>query len=270
MRGMKFAEKLRKSWEKSDSLVCVGLDVNTALLPSSLTGENGVLAFNEAIIQSTADLVCAYKMNTAFYEAMGPRGLEILQKTLSLIPSNIVKIIDAKRGDTENTGRAYAKALFDVLGGDAVTLHPYMGRDSLSPFLEREEKGAFVLCRTSNTGARDFQDLGGHEPLYITVAKKVKEWNVHENCGLVVGATYPKELGHVRETVGGDMPLLVPGIGAQGGSIEEVIKNGLNEEGTGLIINSSRGIIFASRGKDFASAARKKTLELKEAINTLR
>lgn len=226
---MTFLDKLTAKWDENKFL-CIGLD-------------KGDFEFDKNIIDQTFDLVCAYKPQSAFYEAA---GWEALKKTVDYIKENhpdIPVILDAKRGDIDNTNEAYAKAIFDDLGTDAVTVSPYLGRQSLEPFLKRADKGIFVLVKTSNPGAGEFQDLEVEsKPLYQVVAEHVKNWG--SNLGVVVGATYPEELQKVREIVG-DMPILVPGIGAQGGDLETTIKNGLNSKKQGLIISSSRGIISA-------------------------
>jgi orotidine-5'-phosphate decarboxylase len=263
---MKFFEKLSASARKNNSLVCVGLDPDPALLPAGV----GVLDFNKAIIGATADLVCAYKPNFAFYEAMGLEGMEALKKTIEFIPKDIAVIADAKRGDIGNTAKAYAKSIYEYFGCDAATVSPYLGYDSLEPFLNYKEKGVFILCRTSNAGAKDFQSLAiGEKTLFETVADKAEAWNKNGNIGLVVGATYPDELKLIRQAHP-DLFLLIPGVGAQGGDLEAVIRNGLNAGKEGAVINSSRQILYASKGSDFAGAARKAARELREQINAFR
>jgi orotidine-5'-phosphate decarboxylase len=226
-----------------------------------------ILEFNRGIIDATADLVCAYKPNLAFYEAFGLEGLVALEKTVKYIPEGIPVIGDAKRGDIGNTARRYAEALFSAFGFDAATLNPYLGYDSVEPFLEYPDKGVFILCRTSNPGALDFQALRcGDVPLYEVVAQKAKEWDRYGNIGLVVGATYPEELRRIRQLCP-QMPLLIPGLGAQGGDLASTVRYGIDNRGEMAIINSSRQIIYASRGEDFAIAARKAALELRDQIN---
>jgi orotidine-5'-phosphate decarboxylase len=264
---MDFISKLAKAAQKNKSLLCVGLDPDPALMPEGL----GVFEFNKAIIDATADLVCAYKSNIAFYEAMGNDGLEALKKTRDYIPEQIPVIIDAKRGDIGNTARAYARSLFDYYEFDAMTASPYLGYDSLEPFIEYRDRGVFILCRTSNKGAADFQSLsvgqeGGKKMLFEVVAEKVNAWNKHGNLGLVVGATYPEELKLIRERYL-EMPLLIPGVGAQGGELKLVVKYGVDKKRSKTIINSSRQIIYASRDKDFAAAAGKAARELRDRIN---
>jgi orotidine-5'-phosphate decarboxylase len=216
-------------------------------------------------------LVCAYKPNIAFYEAQGEKGLDALFQTVKHIPKDIPVIIDAKRGDIGNTSAAYAKALFDHFNFDAVTVSPYLGFDSLEPFLKYKEKGVIILCRTSNKGAADFQSLlcqyeGKTMPLYEIVALKASQWNTNHNIGLVVGATYPEELKNIRQAHP-DIPILIPGVGAQGGDLDLAVRYGIDAHNRGIIINSSRGIIYASKGSDFASAARRATQNMRDGIN---
>ncbi len=264
---MKFVEKLDAAVAKNKSLVCVGLDTSPELIPAGLS----VLEFNKAIIDATSDLVCAYKPNIAFYEAQGEKGWDILHQTIQHIPKNIPVIVDAKRGDIGNTADAYAMALFEKLGCDAVTVNPYLGQDSLEPFLKYAEKGVIILCRTSNKGAADLQSLpcqfeGKTLPLYEVVAIKASRWNTNGNVALVIGATYPEELKTIRQTHP-DLLVLIPGVGAQGGDLALAVKYGIDRHKRGIMINSSRQIIYASKGADFATAARKATLTLRDAIN---
>jgi len=235
----------------------------------------GVLEFNRAIVEATSDLVCAYKPNLAFYEALGADGFSTLQKTVEFVPPHIPVIGDAKRGDVGHTSQAYAKALFEILGFDAVTVNPYLGYDSVEPFLSYGDKGVFVLCRTSNPGAADFQDLlcsSGkqleRQPLYATVARKASEWNSSGNVGLVVGATFPEELKVVRR-VCPEMTLLVPGIGAQGGQLELAVLHGVDKRGGKALFGSSRQILYASKGSDFAEKSRQGAEELRRRINSI-
>jgi len=265
-----FIEKLTNATKKNKSLLCVGLDPDPRLMPDKV----GVFEFNKAIIDATADLVCAYKPNIAFYEAMGSEGLDALKQTVKYVPDDIPVIVDAKRGDIGNTAKAYARALFDNFNFDATTVNPYLGFDALEPFIQYSDKGVFILCRTSNAGAADFQSLrceteGDSRPLFELVALKASQWNIHGNIGLVVGATYPEELKLIRNSHP-DMLLLIPGIGAQGGDLASVVRYGVNAKGEGAIINSSRGIIYASRGKDFAQAARQAASSLRDQINDCR
>ena len=237
-----FLDKLNAKWNEN-KFICVGLD-------------KGEFEFDKNIIDQTFDLVAAYKPNSAFYEEKGIAGLEALKKTIDYIrqkDSGIPVILDTKRGDIGNSNEAYVKAIFDDLQVDAATVHPYLGKESLEPFLKRADKGVIVLVRTSNPGAREFQDLTVEgRPLYQVVAEHVaKDWNTNGNCAVVVGATYPEELKIVREIIG-DMPILVPGIGAQDGDLKAVLQNGLNSKKQGLIISSSRGIIFVPDPREAA------------------
>lgn len=241
--------------------------------------EGALIEFTQAIVDATAEFVCAFKPNSAFYEQYGPAGMRALQRLIAYIHGRypeIPVILDAKRGDIGSTSAAYARAAFDAMQADAVTLHPYLGREALDPFLERADRGAFILCRTSNPGAGEFQDLATSaaaddaQPLYQRVAHAVAtSWNTHGNCALVVGATYPEELRVVRALVG-DMPILVPGIGAQGGDLAGVVQNGRDSSGNGLIISLSRSVLYASSGADFAEAGRREAERVMRAINDLR
>ena len=267
---MGFIEKLLNATRQNDSLVCVGLDPDPELMPNGID----ILEFNKAIIDATADLVCAYKLNFAFYEVLGAEGFGILKRTADYIPDNIPAIGDAKRGDIGNTAKAYAEAIFSKLNFDATTVNPYLGFDSIEPFIRYKDRGVFILCRTSNPGSADFQSLSYQtgersSTLFELVASKASQWNKYGNIGLVIGATYPQELKTIRESHP-DMPLLIPGIGAQGGNLKKAVLYGVDTNGEKAIINSSRQIIFASPGKDFARAARKATTELRNQINYYR
>jgi orotidine-5'-phosphate decarboxylase len=265
-----FFAKLREAVQRNESFLCVGLDPDPSRLP-----ERDVAAFNRAIVEATADLVCVYKPNLAFYEALGPQGMVVLHQTVEAIPKDIPVIGDAKRGDIGSTAQAYARALFDAYGFDAVTVNPYLGGDALAPFLERADKGVFVLCRTSNPGGADLQGRliaadGGVRPLYEVVAELARDkWNVHGNVGLVVGATYPEELGRIRQLCP-NMTFLLPGVGAQGADVAAAVGNALDEEGGGFIITSSRQILYASSGRDYAQAARRAAEALRDEINRQR
>ena len=267
--GMNFIQKLSNATDKHKSLLCIGLDPDPELMPPNI----GIFEFNRAIIDATSDLVCAYKLNLAFYEALDD-GLDTLKRTIKHIPDNIPVTGDAKRGDIGNTAKAYAKAIFDNLNCDATTVNPYLGFDSVEPFIEYKDKGVFILCRTSNPGAMDFQSLrceagADYRPLFEVVALKAKAWNKYGNIGLVVGATYPEELKLIRNAHP-DMPLLIPGIGAQGGDLASAVRYGVDAHGEKAIINSSRQIIYASGEKDFAQAARRVASELRHQINACR
>ncbi len=265
---MTFIEKLLNAAEKNNSLVCVGLDPVQAQMPEGI----GVLEFNKAIIDATAGLVCAYKPNFAFYESLGAGGFEILKATIDYIPDDIPVIGDAKRGDIGNTALAYARAIFNELGCDAATVNPYLGYDSIKPFTQYKDKGVFILCRTSNTGSADFQSLrlgDSGSTLFETVAQKAEGWNENGNVGLVVGATSPEELKLIRRQHPG-MPLLIPGIGAQGGDLEKAVRYGIDANDEKAIINSSRQIIYASKGRGFATAAAEAATRLRDNINAYR
>jgi len=266
---MGFLEKISGASERADSLVCVGLDTDPERLPRGFPrDERGMLDFNAAIIEATSDLVCAYKPNSAFYEALGSPGIEILRETCGLVPDGIPVILDIKRGDIGSTAERYAVYAYEVMGADAVTVNPYMGFDAVSPFM-REEKCVFVLCLTSNPSAGDFQFLeSGGARLFESVAGKAVEWSEKGTMGLVVGATRPGDMHRVRE-IAPALPLLVPGVGAQGGNVEEVVAECGGENGL-TIINSSRNILYASSGSDFREAARERTLSLREGINRYR
>ncbi|HUV42636.1 MAG TPA: orotidine-5'-phosphate decarboxylase [Patescibacteria group bacterium] len=271
-----FVAKLENRWQQGN-FVCVGLDSDFSKIPLGIRTdsiERTMTVFNRAIIEATYDLVCAYKPNIAFYEAQGEQGMRALARTINFIKDfhpDIPVILDAKRGDIGNTNLGYIKAAFDELRADAVTVHPYLGREALKPFLDRQDKGIIVLARTSNPGAGEFQDLlVGENPLYQIVARNIAEsWNENGNCAIVAGATYPQELAGIRAVVG-DLPILIPGIGAQKGDVEASIKAGKDSRNLGMIVNSSRGIIFASGGADFAEAARQETEKLREEINRYR
>lgn len=274
MATRNFFALLQAKWNEGKFL-CVGLDSDANKLPESVrsahaTLAEAVIAFNKQIVEATKDLVCAYKPNSAFYEALGAEGVAALEQTVAMIQRiapDVAVILDAKRGDIDSSNAAYAAATFDKLGADAVTVHGYLGSQALQPFLDYKDKGIFVLCRTSNKGAGEFQDLVvDGMPLYQVIAKRVQEqWNKNGNCGLVVGATYPKELTEIR-AMGIDLPLLIPGIGAQGGGIVETVLAGKDSRGQGMIINASRSILFASSGNDFAHAARAEAQRMHEAI----
>ena len=274
-----FITKLESNWQR-DNLLCVGLDSDYSQLPDIIkTGravDDALFHFNREIIDATHDLVCAYKPNAAFYEAQGEAGWRALLQTVRYVREtypHIPVILDAKRGDIGSTNAGYVQSAFDYLGVDAITVHPYLGREALAPFLARREKGIIVLVRTSNPGAGEFQDMPigpAQEPLYMTVARHVaQQWNINGNCAIVVGATYPDELRRTRALVG-DIPILIPGIGTQGGEVAATVKAGQDSRGQGMIISASRSIIFASRGSDFADAARGAVEQLRAEINRYR
>jgi len=268
---MTFQEKLLEITARKDSLLCVGLDTVLEQLPDSVRqSAEPLLDFNKAIIGATAEFAAAFKVNTAFYEAHGAAGWKVLEDTFKYLPGDVIKIADAKRGDIGNTASMYARAIFDRLGADAVTVNPYLGGDSVQPFLTNPEKGVFFLCLTSNPGAKDLQYFSdGRLTLYERVVELVKNWNSKGNCGLVVGATHPDELARVRQ-LAPDLPFLIPGIGAQGGDLEKSVLNGTGKSGINALLNSSRAILYASRKEDFAAAARAEAEKTMMAINRAR
>lgn len=267
---MSFMQQLRARWSQAESLLCVGLDPEPARLPASLRGSgDAVFEFCRAIVDATADAVCAFKPQIAHFAALGAEdALRRLIAHVHRAHPGVPVILDSKRGDIGSTAQNYAIEAFDRYAADSVTVNPYLGRDSAQPFLDRADKGVVVLCRTSNPGSGEFQDLViDGRPLYQHVAARVaNEWNGNGNCLLVVGATWPKELGEVRALVG-DLPFLVPGIGAQGGDAQAVVSQGATKDGTGLVISSSRAILYAGSGPDFADAARRAALQQRDEIN---
>ena len=275
---MHFMQSLHQAWQRNDSLVCVGLDPEPAKFPAHLRDHPDVVfGFCRAIVDATADLVCAYKPQIAHFAAL--RAEDALERLIAHIHDahpGIPVILDAKRGDIGSTAQHYASEAFERYRADAVTLNPYLGRDSIQPFLDRADKGVILLCHTSNPGAADLQDLlvestdGERLPLYQHVARTIaRDWNGSGNCALVTGATWPEQLAEVR-ALAGDMPLLVPGIGAQGGDVEAVLRHGRTADGTGLMISSSRAILYAGTGEDFATRARQATQALRDQINRCR
>ena len=271
---MDFMQALRARWRAADSLVCVGLDPEPARFPARFRDDpDAVFAFCRDIADATAEFACAFKPQVAHFAALGAESsLERLIAHLHAAHPGVPVILDAKRGDIGSTASHYATEAFDRYGADAVTANPYLGRDAMQPFLDRADKGVVILCRTSNPGAGDLQDLivaddHGARPLYQQVAATVaRQWNGNGNCALVVGATWPQQLREVRAIVG-DMPLLVPGVGAQGGDVEAVVTNARSADGSGLMVSSSRAILYASSGDDFAEAAAHAARELRDAIN---
>jgi orotidine-5'-phosphate decarboxylase len=276
---MRFTDKLRNRWQQVNSLLCVGLDPDLAKLPEhffandSMDVSEALFAFCRDIVDATAEFACAFKPQIAYFAAHNG-GEVALQRLIAHINANhpdVPVILDAKRGDIGSTAQQYAEEAFERFGADAVTLNPYMGKDSAEPFLTWNNRGCVFLCHTSNPGARDFQELLiDGIPLYQHIARTIAtDWNSAGNCALVVGATFPEELAVIRGIVG-DMPLLIPGVGAQGGDVEAVVKNGKTSDGTGLMINSSRGILYASRGDAFAEAAAQAAKALRDEINRYR
>ena len=270
---MNFMQALRERWSSANSLVCVGLEPEPAKCPTHLRDHpDALFEFLRAIIDATADLVCCFKPQIAHFAAL--EAEHTLKRCIAHIHDNhpgVPVILDAKRGDIGSTAERYAIEAFERYGADAVTLNPYLGRDSVQPFLDRADKGVVLLCRTSNPGAGDFQDLDCNgRPLYQRVAETVaRRWNGNGNCLLVVGATWPRDLAEVR-ALAGDIPFLVPGIGAQGGDVEAVVTAGKTASGDGLVISSSRAILYAGSGEDFADAARAAALDLRDTINLYR
>jgi orotidine-5'-phosphate decarboxylase len=268
--NLSFNERINWLISKKASFLCIGLDPDMDKIPSHLKYEkNPIDLFVREIVEATKDTAVAYKANLAFYECEGQNGLEALHNLSSVIPKDVILILDGKRGDIDNTAKKYAKAYFDTLGADALTLHPYMGHDSLQPFMADPEKGAFVLALTSNHGASDFQHLQiGSEPLHQYVAKKVRSWNQNKNCGLVVGATDIEELKILRQVIP-DLPFLVPGVGAQGGNLKEVLEFGRDKDGLGLLINVGRDILYQDSGKDFAQKSKRRAEEYVNEMSNL-
>lgn len=268
---MNFVKALTVIQKKNNSLLCVGLDTDPKKIPVHLrTKKNGVLEFNKQIIEATKDFACAYKINFAFYETMGKEGWSVIDKTRALLPSSSISIADAKRGDIGNSSSYYADAILNTMGFDSITVAPYMGKDSVLPFLENKSKGVFLLALTSNQGAFDFQYKKiGNKRLFEEVVTTSLQWNAHTNLGFVVGATKSTDIRTVRE-LAPHVPFLVPGIGAQGGSVEEVVRYGCTNDGFGVLINASRSILYASSGKDFADAARSEAVKLNNEINFFR
>jgi orotidine-5'-phosphate decarboxylase len=272
---MTYKLKLQKIIKKNNSFVCIGLDSNLNKIPKFLL-ENRYpqFSFNKAIIDATYKFVCAFKPNSAFYEVQGEYGILQLKMTFDYLREKypqIPVILDVKRADIGESNDRYDRFAFEYLGADAITLHPYLGHEALEPFLKRKDKGCYILCRTSNKGAGEFQDLEiNGKPLYQVVAKQVASvWDTNDNCGLVVGATYPEELKTVRK-IAPNLELLIPGIGAQGGDLEKAVRYAADKVGSGFIISSSRGIIFAGSGEDFAKKAKIEAEKLRDQINMVR
>ena len=251
------------------SMLCVGLDPDPALLPPGV----GLDDFLRGVVEATADLVCCFKPQIAFYEALGLPGLVSLRTLFRVLSETGVPVLlDAKRGDVASTTVAYARAAFDDLGADAITVNPYLGGDSLKPFFDYPDRGVFVLCKTSNPGAGEMQDLlvdGSSEPLFVRVARHATTWDQHGTLGLVVGATYPGDVARVR-AVAPSAPILLPGVGAQAGDLEASVAAALDATGGGLLVTASRSILYASRGSDWAAAARAEAVRLRDAINAAR
>jgi orotidine-5'-phosphate decarboxylase len=250
---MTFQDKLVNAAQRNHSLLCVGLDPD----PNRLR-DTDIAGFLFSIVEATKDLVCAYKPNLAFYEQLGEKGYPTLKAVIDAVPDNIPVIADAKRGDVGHTAEAYATSIFDKLGCDAATVNPYLGHDTVEPFLRRPDRTAIIVCRTSNPGAGDFQDLSVGEngqPLYEVVAERARAWNARGNVGLVAGATYPSEIARLRE-ICPEMPLLIPGVGAQRGDLATAVRAGLDSQGAGIIVNASRQVLYDGGGPRTPEAAR--------------
>jgi len=273
MHFMHFMHALHRRWHAANTLVCVGLDPEPARFPTQLkTGPDPVFTFCRSIIDATAEYACAFKPQIAHFAALGAEdALARLNAHIHTNHPGIPVILDAKRGDIGSTAEYYAREAFERYQADAVTLNPYLGRDSVQPFLDRQDKGIILLCRTSNPGAKDLQDLIVEgRPLYQHLAQMVAdEWNTHTNCALVVGATWPEQLREVRALIG-EMPLLVPGIGAQGGDANAVVENAKTSDGTGLIVSASRSILYASNADDYAHTAATSARTLRDTLNAAR
>ncbi|MFZ6798221.1 orotidine-5'-phosphate decarboxylase [Undibacterium sp. Di24W] len=272
---MTFLQKLSNAWTTNNSLLCVGLDPDVNKLPAELAGQSdAIFTFCKTIVDSTADLACSFKPQIAYFAALRAEDqLEAICRYIKTTYPGIPIVLDAKRGDIGATAEQYAREAFERYDADAVTVNPYMGFDSVAPYLEWKDRGAIVLCRTSNAGGSDLQflDVGG-KPLYQHVAQLVADkWNTNGQCSLVVGATFPNEIAQVRALIG-DMPLLIPGVGAQGGDVESTVRAGRTANGTGMMINSSRAILYARPVADeiYAKAARRVALETRDAINLFR
>jgi orotidine-5'-phosphate decarboxylase len=261
-----FVEKLRAAQQTNNSHLCIGLDPDLERM-----AHPHIPSFFGDIIDETKDLVCAYKPNFAFFEALGLEGMQIMLEALRAVPKHIPIIADAKRGDIGNTARFYAKTIFDIYKFDACTVNPYGGRDAVQPFIEYREKGVIVWCRSSNEGAADLQDLqlADGRAVYEAIAEQARAWNTSGNVGVVAGATWPRQIDRVRE-ICPDQVLLVPGVGEQEGDLEAAVEAAMDGSGSGFIINASRAVLYASRGDDYAAAARKQAQHLRNRINMMR
>jgi orotidine-5'-phosphate decarboxylase len=279
VRNKPFSVKLQRATQRADSLVCVGLDPDVAKLPAhlrELDTRDALVQFNAAIVEATRDLVCAYKPNLGFYVAYGVAGIEALVETRRMIPAEIPVVLDCKVGDMDNTAARYAKGYFDEWGFDAVTVNGYMGEDSLAPFLSYGDRGVLVLAKTSNPGSGDLQDVtvreGGEErSVYSTMVERAERWSAMypATVGLVVGATYPAQLAEIRAH-GPELPILLPGVGAQAGDVAASVAAGVDARGEGLMVSSSRGVIYAGSGEDFAERAREAAMGLRDEVNAVR
>lgn len=267
---MAACEKLLAAQETNKSLICLGLDLDPKKMPGDYgASSKGMFEFAHRIIDATADQVCAYKPNLAFFESLGSEGVSLLRLLIERIPKTIPVIADGKRGDIANTAQAYASFIFDYLRADWATVNPYMGQDSIAPFTAHKEKGMFALCLTSNPGSRDFQHAPvDGRPLYQLVAQRIAEWDTNRNSGLVVGATHPDQLREIRQ-LAGEMPLLIPGVGAQGGSLQDAAVFGTDGFRLPAVINVSRSVLYASNDKDFAARARSELIMLNNQVAAL-
>ncbi len=269
MATLSFRERLHVAARTNASWLCVGLDPDPALMPEGV----GLDDFLRGIVEATQDLVCCFKPQIAFYEALGMAGLGSLRTLLGLISSTseVPVLVDAKRGDVPATARAYATALFDDLGADAVTVNPYLGGDALAPFFDYPDRGVFVLCKTSNPGAGEVQDLevSDGEPLFMHVARRALTWDRHGTLGFVVGATYPADVARVR-SLSEQVPILLPGVGAQAGDLPRAVLAALDADSGGVLVNASRSVLYASRGRDWQAAAHAEAVRLRDEINAAR
>ncbi|MBV9172548.1 MAG: orotidine-5'-phosphate decarboxylase [Chloroflexi bacterium] len=263
---MSFLERLHAAARANDSWLCVGLDPDPSMLPTGLSLD----MFLDGVVEATQDLVCCFKPNLAFFEALGMEGQQAVRSLLRRIPSSIPVLIDAKRGDTPHSMSAYARAIFEDLHADAVTVSPYLGADSLAPFLQYADRGVFLLCKTSNPGAGEIQDLMvGAEPLYLHIARRALAWDRHGTVGLVVGATYPGDVAAVRQ-IAPDTPILLPGVGAQAGDLEAAVRSAADSNGERVIVNASRSVLYASRAADWQNTAHQAADALRHQINGAR
>lgn len=261
-----FTERLEAASRANNSFLCIGLDPDPERMPHKDT-----ISFLRDVVEATKDLVCAYKPNFAFFEAMGIGGMQALLESISFVPEHIPIVADAKRGDIGNTARFYAETLFDEYGFDACTVNAYGGRDAVEPFLEYADKGILIWCRSSNPGGGDFQDLvmSDGRPLYLNVAERAEAWNDKGNVGLVLGATWPEQIESVRD-ICPNMPVLLPGVGAQEGDLEAAVQSAMNDRGEGFIVSASRGVLYAGKGDDYAEAARREAQKIRGRINVMR
>ena len=270
MTQLSFNDRLNMLISSKSSLLCLGLDPDMEKIPAEVKYQkNPLKTFIEKIVAATRDIVVAYKANLAFYECEGVNGIEALEHLRTIIPDDVLLILDGKRGDISNSARMYAKAYFKEFGADAITVNPYMGFDAVEPFLQDKTRGVFVLTLTSNSGSEDFQNLQvGKDALYQIVARKAEQWNTNNNIGLVVGATDSEGMEIIRRTTP-VLPFLVPGIGAQGGKLEEILAKGRDENGTGMLVNVGRDILYASGKSDFAEKAREKAEYYNKEMNSI-